>query len=78
MENFHGLAKANMLGLLKHVMKGSHTQAKIKASTSIVHPHWEYCDQSWSLHYQKDTEILESVQCHAARWMAGSLKLSKP
>ena len=67
-------AKANMmLGLLKRVMKGSHTQAKVRAYRSIVRPHLEYCVQAWSPHYQKNIEILESVQRRAARWMAGSV-----
>jgi len=34
---------------------------------SLVRPHLEYCVPIWSLHYQKDIELVEGVQCHATK-----------
>ena len=64
--------KANQV--LGQMSRGLHYRDKhtwIRLYKQYVLPHMDYCSQAWSPWFQKDIELLESVQARAVRMVSG-------
>ena len=63
------------LNRLRTAMYGCTDRAKALAYLALVRPCLEYCNVVWTLHTSKNIDLIESVQCRAARWIKSSLIL---
>jgi len=60
------------LNYLRHTLWGATPQVKSIAYRCVVRPIMEYGCQPWNSFTQKDIQLVENIQCHAARWVCGS------
>ena len=60
------------LNYLRHTLWGTTPQVKSLAFRCVVRPIMEYRCQLWNPFTQKDVQVLETIQRHAARWVCGS------
>ena len=61
------------LNWLRRDMYSCTDRAKALAYLALVRPHFEYCNVC-TLHTSKNTDLIESVQCRAARWSMDNYK----
>ena len=56
-------SKANrVLGMIRRTINYKEQWMMVNLYKALVKPHLEQCVSVWSLHYQKDKELLERVQ----------------
>ena len=60
------------LNRIRWGMYGCTGKAKTLAYLALVRPCLEYCSVVWTLHTSKNIDLIESVQCRAARWIKSS------
>jgi len=55
--------------LAKNYMYGCTDRAKAAAYLTLMRPCLEYCNVVWTLYTTKNINMIESVQCRAAKWI---------
>ena len=58
-----------MLGFLRRYLKTASRTTKLRAYSSLVRPHVEYCDTVWSPNTVTDIQKVEKTQRRAARFI---------
>ena len=73
----YSVSKANrMLGLIKRSFKDMNQDVFINLCKSLVRPHIEYCNTTWSPHTVREIRLIEGVQRRATLCVQGLGHLS--
>jgi len=55
---------SRILGMIKRTISYKNKDIMFNMYTTLVRPHLEFCTPVWSLHHNKDKNLLEKVQRH--------------
>ena len=73
MQSQHAASKASrVLGFICRNFHHASTNIKEKLYRTLVRPHLEYGIAAWDLYHTKDINVLERVQCRAARFVTNN------